>query len=153
MALSIVTKTCWSAAGIGPYLTDVLVALSIRQIRIVYHGRDRLLAPGAWRISPNRHSGAIRNGIEWVEGFLSADALAVRTLRQHSQPGRFDVPNARRSQAQTEQGLAQRRVPWPVTISMSRTGSRSCAMMRAPSLTAWRLPCRRRPARRLRLAP
>jgi hypothetical protein len=29
-----------------------------------------------------------------VEGFLSADALAVRILRQHSQPGRFDVQTA-----------------------------------------------------------
>jgi hypothetical protein len=33
--------------------------------------------------------------LRWVEGFLSADARAVRTLRQHSQPGRFDVPNTR----------------------------------------------------------
>jgi len=63
----------------------------------------------------------------WLEGLLSADALAMRTSRQHSQPGRFDVSNARQLQFQTEQGLAQRRVPWPATTSMSRTGSRSCA--------------------------
>ena len=33
---------------------------------------------------------------------------------------------------------------------MERT---SCVMTRAPSSTAWTLPCRRRPARRLRLEP
>ena len=37
-------------------------------------------------------------------------------------------------------------MPWPVIISMSRTGSRLCAMTRAPSSTALRLPCRRQGA-------
>ena len=65
------------------------------------------------------------DGIRGLEGFLSAAALAEGPDSTLSQ-GTLTRNRLCRWKIDTEQGLAKRRVPWPVTISMSRTGSRAC---------------------------
>jgi len=108
---------------------------------------------GAWRISPNRCSGVIGERhrgcwraspplTPWLRGSDSTLGQGASIRHRHC-----------RSMVRTEQGLAKRRVPWPITFSMSRMESRMYATTTAPNSTISTRPCKRRPALRLRLEP